>query len=165
LDKDELYYERRRQYDKNFYRRHRTERLAVQYERKQAIWDFYQSLKQNARCERCRERHPATLQFHHRDPKAKVLSVSEAAHRGWSLDKIRKEVAKCAVLCANCHAKLHFERELSKDQIPEEGLARVWIECEQATQPTLEEEVAHAIIYDYKPHWLGDVDPSLWNVE
>ena len=152
MDKDELYYQRRRENDKNFYRRHRIERLAVQYERKQAIWDFYQSLKKNAQCERCGERHPAVLQFHHRDPQAKVLSISEAAHRGWSLEKIQKEVAKCALLCANCHAKLHYEWELRKAQTTEEGLAREWIDAEQVTQATIEEEVAHAIVYNYQPH-------------
>lgn len=144
MDKDELYYERRRQHDRNFYQRHRTERLAVQYERKQAIWDFYQSLKQGASCELCGENHPAVLQFHHRDPKSKALSVSEAAHRGWSLDKIRKEVAKCEVLCANCHAKLHYEWELRKDQAQKEGSERERIETEQATQPTAEA----GVIYD-----------------
>lgn len=165
MDKDELYYERRRQHDKNFYQRHRAERLAVQYERKQAIWDFYQSLKQGASCELCGEKHPAVLQFHHRDPKSKALNVSEAAHRGWSLDRIRQEVAKCAVLCANCHAKLHYEWELRKGQTQEEGSACERIETEQVTQLSVETEVTDAAIYDHKQQGLRDTDPSRYNKE
>jgi transposase-like protein len=50
-------------------------------------------------------RYVGALQFHHVDPREKSFSVSE---RGLarSLESARKEVQKCALLCANCHAEV-----------------------------------------------------------
>ena len=50
-------------------------------------------------------RYVGALQFHHVDPSAKSFSLSE---RGLarSLEKARAEVAKCVLLCANCHAEV-----------------------------------------------------------
>lgn len=62
------------------------------------------------KCQRCPEDHPAALQFHHRDPSTKLFSVSTktlAMAKKYPWDMIEAEVAKCDLLCANCHAKLH----------------------------------------------------------
>jgi hypothetical protein len=57
-------------------------------------------------CAQCGyDAHPAALHFHHTDGATKDLAVSEVAKYGWA--RIRAEVAKCDVLCANCHAALH----------------------------------------------------------
>lgn len=50
----------------------------------------------------CGESRVACLQFDHlRD---KQFNVSEMAQAGIALNKIKDEIAKCRVLCANCHA-------------------------------------------------------------
>lgn len=64
--------------------------------------------KATLECSRCGENHPATIQFHHTDPKQKDISIADAVARGWGSDRIEKEIAKCVVLCANCHAKEHY---------------------------------------------------------
>lgn len=46
--------------------------------------------------------HPVAMDFDHVRGE-KVLSISEMRQRGWSLTKIRKEIAKCEVVCAVCH--------------------------------------------------------------
>lgn len=61
-------------------------------------------------CLRCPENDPVCIDFHHRDPKVKTLNVSMAIAR-WSLARIQEEVAKCDLLCANCHRKLHAEEK------------------------------------------------------
>jgi hypothetical protein len=45
------------------------------------------------------------LHFHHVDPATKIFSIGS---RGLtrSLDVLRTEAAKCALLCANCHAEV-----------------------------------------------------------
>lgn len=50
-------------------------------------------------------RYVGALQFHHLDPGQKVFALSS---RGLarSLDSARQEAAKCALLCANCHAEV-----------------------------------------------------------
>ncbi|MEA2310982.1 MAG: hypothetical protein QOE28_950 [Solirubrobacteraceae bacterium] len=45
------------------------------------------------------------LQFHHLDPATKRFSLA-ARGVARSLDKARAEVAKCCLLCANCHAEV-----------------------------------------------------------
>lgn len=52
----------------------------------------------------------AALQFHHKNPKNKKFEITEAIwNKVKASDKeIKKEVKKCTLLCANCHAELHY---------------------------------------------------------
>lgn len=50
-------------------------------------------------------RHPSALQFHHLDPSTKSFGLGVRGITR-SLEKLRKEAAKCVLLCANCHAEL-----------------------------------------------------------
>jgi hypothetical protein len=79
--------------------------------------------KQNARlivqeakkpgCSLCSENHPAVLDFHHRDRKTKVAGVNRMAQWGYSETRLRAEIAKCDVLCANCHRKVEHALRMS----------------------------------------------------
>lgn len=64
--------------------------------------------KMGLSCQTCGENHPACLDFHHRDPKEKDFDISHAIDVGVSDELIAVEVAKCDVLCRNCHTKLHW---------------------------------------------------------
>lgn len=58
------------------------------------------------RCQLCGyDRCMAALEFHHTDPAEKEFALSV---RGLtrSLEELRREAAKCIVLCANCHAEV-----------------------------------------------------------
>jgi hypothetical protein len=48
--------------------------------------------------------HPAALQFHHIDRSEKSFTIRNGETR--SLDRMRQEASKCALLCANCHAQV-----------------------------------------------------------
>jgi hypothetical protein len=54
-------------------------------------------------CSRCLERRPNCLDYHHIDRKTKVAAVSRLTVHGVSLEKLITEIAKCVLLCANCH--------------------------------------------------------------
>jgi hypothetical protein len=56
-------------------------------------------------CSRCDEDHPAALDFHHIDPATKSFNLNRAGRH--SDAKVLEEIAKCIVLCANCHRKEH----------------------------------------------------------
>jgi 5-methylcytosine-specific restriction endonuclease McrA len=57
-------------------------------------------------CQLCGyKEHAAALHFHHVDPKEKFKAVMSLA--GGSREVLEWELAKCAVLCANCHAVVH----------------------------------------------------------
>lgn len=46
------------------------------------------------------------LDFHHRDPKNKNFGLSvKGLTRSW--DKIKVEIDKCVLVCANCHREIH----------------------------------------------------------
>ena len=69
--------------------------------------DYLWSLKSDLGCSTCGEKDPRCLEFHHRDPETKRFNLTSHGCRTKSLDD---EVKKCIVLCANCHAKLHYDR-------------------------------------------------------
>jgi hypothetical protein len=84
------------------------------YKNKASKWtgelkDWFYKLKSTMKCERCPENHPACLDFHHKDPNQKLCEVSKLIQLGSSREVILEEIAKCSVLCSNCHRKLHHE--------------------------------------------------------
>jgi hypothetical protein len=78
--------------------------------RKQQI-EWFRSLKSKLRCERCGETHPSALDFHNRDPNQKEFGIAGMIRRTLSMKRIKAEIDKCIVLCANCHRKLHYEEK------------------------------------------------------
>ena len=46
--------------------------------------------------------HPAAMHFHHLDAATKIDGVSALARH--SLRRVKAEIEKCILLCANCHA-------------------------------------------------------------
>lgn len=56
----------------------------------------------------CGETHPAALSFHHRVRSQKAFCIGESHKLGKTKTQVETEVAKCDVICHNCHAKLHW---------------------------------------------------------
>jgi hypothetical protein len=52
--------------------------------------------------------HHAALEFHHRDPEIKKFRLGDSRNYSWKA--CVEEMAKCDVLCANCHAILEDEK-------------------------------------------------------
>ena len=65
--------------------------------------------KSKLNCEECGFTDWRALQFHHKNPRNKDLELASTVGKGWSLNKIKKEIRKCKCLCANCHQILHFK--------------------------------------------------------
>lgn len=59
-------------------------------------------------CLVCRENDPCCLDYHHRDPGEKFMTVNDMVRQRYSHKRILAEMAKCDLLCANCHRKHHF---------------------------------------------------------
>ena len=62
------------------------------------------SIKQERGCYFCDETQPCCLDFHHKNDKLYTIG---ALVRQKSWKKIETEIAKCIVVCSNCHRKLH----------------------------------------------------------
>lgn len=71
-----------------------------------AAVDAFLKEQKAAPCVDCGSRFPpVVMHFHHRDPTEKLASVNEL--RRGDFERVREEVAKCDLLCANCHALRH----------------------------------------------------------
>lgn len=58
------------------------------------------------KCSHCGyEKYLCSLQVHHLDRKGKDPSYRSV--RSWSWNRIKNEIKKCVMLCANCHIALH----------------------------------------------------------
>lgn len=59
-------------------------------------------------CEVCGySKNSAALEFHHKDPNNKEFSITLRECSNHSLQKLKDEVVKCSLLCANCHREYH----------------------------------------------------------
>lgn len=98
-------------YDKQWLKEHPKKSkkwIARANERRRETRIWFNEYKKTLRCCICGESHPGVLDFHHKDPIEKDKTVSDAVVQ-WGRERILKEVAKCDILCANCHRKLHYE--------------------------------------------------------
>ena len=77
---------------------------AVEYKQKydRQKRDFLAWYKQIRGCQECGYNdHPAALTFDHINPEEKLFNLADFGQYSWQ--KLLHEVAKCRVLCANCH--------------------------------------------------------------
>ena len=60
-------------------------------------------------CVRCGyNKYQGALEFHHLDPKEKDFNPSHLKKYSFD-DRIKNELDKCILVCANCHREIHFE--------------------------------------------------------
>lgn len=65
-------------------------------------------------CTACgREGHPVVMQFHHRNPENKLFTIASKLSNGWNLDRLKDELDKCDLVCANCHQYIHWSKNNS----------------------------------------------------
>lgn len=82
---------------------------AAQYKRRARRTTRIKALEYLAKkgCADCGERDPRVLEFDHLDPSRKSDDISKLFSDGysWGSEKLRVEIRKCRVVCANCHRK------------------------------------------------------------
>lgn len=62
--------------------------------------------RKGGKCQKCGyDRCINALEFHHRNPEEKEISLSKGSTYSWN--KYWNEVQKCDLLCANCHREEH----------------------------------------------------------
>lgn len=64
--------------------------------------EFVFSYLQENPCYKCGETNPLVLQFDH--IQNKEFEIGLVVTQGYSIDRIKVEIEKCQVLCANCHS-------------------------------------------------------------
>jgi len=73
---------------------------------------FFYDLKDNKPCADCKVVHRYfALDYDHRDPSQKSFNVSQLIQ--WTnKEKILAEIAKCDLICSNCHRYRTFKRKM-----------------------------------------------------
>lgn len=74
------------------------------------------------KCMRCGyNKYPEVLEFHHRDPSKKLFGLGQKGlTRSW--ERVKSEIEKCDLFCANCHREIHAE--LDKKEILNKTLSQ-----------------------------------------
>jgi len=101
---------------RKWYERNKAKHIAYVRNRDKKIKEWLKQYKRTLRCEKCGERHVACLEFHHIDPTTKKFAIGRLEHY-LSMRLLTTEIAKCRVLCANCHRKLHWNDTEGKEVV------------------------------------------------
>lgn len=71
--------------------------------------DTLNEYKKANKCSICGNGDYRVLDFHHKNKDEKSFSVSFGKDNRFGLEKMMKEIKKCAILCANCHRIEHWQ--------------------------------------------------------
>lgn len=91
---------------KIYYEANRDKLRADAAKRRREKRDFLANYKRECGCQVCGENEPCCLDFHHLNNEDKDYTMG--ALRMYSEKTMLGEIQKCAVLCSNCHRKLHM---------------------------------------------------------
>ena len=107
------------EYGRKYYIQHREERLKKIYVNVKALKkrrkEFVDELK-NKPCMDCKNRFPSVcMDFDHRDETQKKFNIAAMIGQGgFSLETLKAEIAKCDLVCANCHRiRTHITRKIT----------------------------------------------------
>jgi hypothetical protein len=65
-----------------------------------------ENVRNSEPCYYCGEDAPEVKDFHHMKGEVKLFDVANA-WRSYGISKVSAEIAKCRIVCANCHRKIH----------------------------------------------------------
>lgn len=96
------------EYRKKHYAKNRAEYLESARARKRRLHQMVSAYKSERGCSRCGyNEHPVALDLHHVDAEDKEYNVGQMVFQGMAEETILEEMAKCEVVCSNCHRILH----------------------------------------------------------
>lgn len=73
-------------------------------------------LQKSKPCIDCKQQYsPWIMQFDHRNPLEKKYTIADLLNRMRSMHLIVEEIAKCDVVCANCHAERTHKQRLNRE--------------------------------------------------
>lgn len=95
-----------RDYSQNINKEKRNKRQAIaKKKRTKELQLKIMAFLVDKKCAHCPETDPVVMEFDHLDRSLKKISISEAVVRCFSWDRIKTEIDKCQILCANCHRR------------------------------------------------------------
>lgn len=107
--------EERKKYMAEYHRKNPDKRRRTAYHRgrRDTMKAFIDEQKDKP-CMDCGVKYPPpVMDFHHRDPAEKEFGIRKGVCGLMSRERVEKEIAKCDLLCANCHRMRHMDEEES----------------------------------------------------
>jgi hypothetical protein len=110
-----LYSENPKEYHKQYGRKNRKWIRFLEREARKKRKKWFQEYRASQKCLDCGANHEAILDFHHRNPAEKLFLVTRGVSWNLGRERILAEIAKCDVLCCNCHRiRHHNQRKADK---------------------------------------------------
>ena len=98
-----------REISRGYRERNRDKYNAKQREGQRERTDKINAIKLKSGCVDCGyKEHPEALEFDHLPEYEKMFNIGEVKRLSW--ERIEAEIAKCEVVCANCHRVRTFNR-------------------------------------------------------
>lgn len=117
--------QRQREYDVKYRKDHpamyKQSRKIYRERQLGLINTWYEEYQKTMMCSVCGDKREPVLDFHHTDPSTKVMEVKRLMRGHHPFEKLMEEVAKCIILCANCHRMHHWEERQRKKLNPNNG--------------------------------------------
>lgn len=65
-------------------------------------------MERGGKCEICGyDKNMSALEFHHNNPEEKDFEIDIRHFSNTSIEKLKNELSKCILVCANCHREIH----------------------------------------------------------
>lgn len=113
-------------YDRFWYRKNKNKKLknmrAYSKKVRKQLCAIVEYEKTGKPCMDCkRSFHPCAMDFDHRNPTEKVLSICKLKFQSVSKNTLKAEISKCDLVCANCHRIRTYKRRLGlslREELP-----------------------------------------------
>lgn len=133
--------EDQREYNIAYYAEHRDEEIERVRTRMAATLEFLRDLRRRP-CQDCGGTFPPwVMDFDHREPREKKFSIAAGKVLLKSRAALLEEIAKCDIVCANCHAVRTYE----------------WVRANKATLSWFAVGVS-ARIEEHRAYWKANTD-------
>lgn len=87
--------------------------------RRAKIYKIINKRKSETPCADCKQfYHYTQMDFDHLESSEKVSSIANMIGQTRSLESIETEIAKCELVCANCHRLRHYHRRVKLKSLP-----------------------------------------------
>lgn len=107
---------------KAHYRKNKKKYRAAMTHLRERRRAFVVEYKKGKPCADCKQEfHPAVMEFDHLQYEGKEASISNLVNSMRSEQAILDEIAKCELVCANCHRMRHVERDDFKERSTKAG--------------------------------------------
>lgn len=113
--------------DQRWHYRNREENTERTLQRRARLRSWVNDYKRECGCQDCPATDHRFLEFHHLSPENKTMAVGEMITHGFGRSKLREEMEKCIVLCANCHRKRHYDHPKEGEVETERKQKRAWL--------------------------------------